>query len=76
MMDQPHDYPSLATEEQRDLTLVAALVGVIIVAGGLFIFNSTSAQYTTASYKAPPLAGAIPVMTPSSVPLPNAAPSQ
>ena len=76
MINQRHDDPSLAAEEQRDLTLVAALVGVIIVAGGLFILNSASSQYTTASYKAPPLAGTIPVMTPSSVPLPNAAPSQ
>ena len=76
MIDHRRDDPSIATEEQRDLTLVAALVGVIIIAGGLFILNSASSQYTVASYKAPPLAGTIPVMTPSSVPVPDAAPSQ
>ncbi len=66
---------TVATEEQRDLTLIATLVGVIIVAGGFFIFNTTSARYTTASYQAP-LPNAMPVMTPTTVPAPNAKPTQ
>ena len=66
---------TVATEEQRDLTLIATLVGVIIVAGGFFIFNTTSARYTTASYQAP-LPNTIPVMTPAIVPAPNAKPTQ
>ena len=64
----------VATEEQRDLTLIATLVGVIIVAGGLFIFNTAGQRYTTASYQ--PLPNTLPVMTPSSVPAPNAVPTQ
>jgi hypothetical protein len=63
------------TEEQRDLTLIAMLVGIVIVAGGVFIFNSTSARYTTASYQAP-LPNTIPVMTPATVPAPGKAPAQ
>ncbi len=66
---------TLATEEQRDLTLIAMLAGIVIVAGGFFIFNSTGARYTTASYQAP-LPNTIPVMTPSSVPAPGAVPAQ
>lgn len=66
----------VATEEQRDLTLIAMLVGVIIVAGGFFIFNSTSARYTTASYQAP-LPNTLPVMTPTVVPAtPDQKPTQ
>lgn len=63
----------VATEEQRDLTLIAMLVGIIIVAGGLFIFNSAGQRYTTASYQLP---NTLPVMTPSSVPAPGAVPAQ
>ena len=44
---------TLATEEQRDLTLIAMLVGIVIVAGGFFIFNSTGARDRTASYPCP-----------------------
>ena len=64
----------VATEEQRDLTLIALLVGIIIVAGGLFIFNSTGQRYTTARYQ--PLPNTLPVMTPSSVPAPDKVPAQ
>jgi hypothetical protein len=65
-----------AAEEQRDLTLIAMLVGVIIVCGGLFIFNSASTRYTTASYRAPPALNNVPIMTPGSVPSTNNAPVQ
>ena len=74
MMNEPHE-TGLAAEEQRDLTLIAMLVGIVIVAGGFFIFNSTSARYTTASYQ-PPLPNTIPVMTPATVPAPDAKPTQ
>lgn len=73
MTDQQHE--TLATEEQRDLTLIAMLVGIAVVAGGFFIFNATSARYTTASYQAP-LPNTIPVMTPATVPAPGKAPAQ
>lgn len=66
---------TIAAEEQRDLTLIAMLVGVIIVAGGFFIFNSASTRYTTANYQAP-LPHTIPVMTPSIVPAPDKVPAQ
>ena len=66
---------TLATEEQRDLTLIAMLAGIVIVAGGFFILNSTGARYTTAGYQAP-LPNTIPVMTPSSVPAPGAVPAR
>lgn len=65
----------VVNEEQRDLTLIAILVGIIIVAGGFFILNATTTQYTTASYRAP-MAGTIPVMTPSTVPVPDKKPTQ
>ena len=74
MTDQQH-HETLAAEEQRDLTLIAMLVGIVIVAGGFFIFNSTSARYTTASYQAP-LPNTIPVMTPATVPAPDTKPTQ
>jgi hypothetical protein len=74
-MINDHNETGVATEEQRDLTLIAMLVGIIIVAGGFFIFNSTSTRYTTASYQAP-LPNTIPVMTPSSVPAPDQVPAQ
>ena len=74
-MTNDHNETGVATEEQRDLTLIAMLVGVIIVAGGFFILNSASTRYTTASYQ-PPLPNTIPVMTPSSVPAPDAKPTQ
>jgi hypothetical protein len=52
------------------------LVGVVIICGGLFIFNSASTRYTTASYRAPPALNNVPIMTPGSVPGPNSAPVQ
>ena len=74
MVNERNDTP--AAEEQRDLTLIALLVGVIIVAGGLFIFNSTSSNYTIAGYRAPPALNNVPIMTPASVPTANNAPVQ
>ena len=71
-MTNDHNETGVATEEQRDLTLIAMLVGVIIVAGGFFILNSASNRYTTASYQ--PLPNTIPVMTPATIPTPEKAP--
>ena len=76
MVDDRNEMVGPAAEEQRDLTLIAMLVGVIIVCGGLFIFNTASTPYTTASYRAPPALNNVPIMTPSSVPSPNNAPVQ
>jgi len=76
MLDNRNETVGPAAEEQRDLTLIAMLVGVIIVCGGLFIFNSASTRYTTASYRAPPALNNVPIMTPSSVPSSNSAPVQ
>jgi len=76
MIDDVHKSPAPAAEEQRDLTLIAMLVGVIIVCGGLFIFNSASTKYTTASYRAPPALNNVPIMTPASVPSASTAPVQ
>ena len=56
-----------AAEEQRDLTLIAMLVGIIIVCGGLFAFNSAITGYRTAIYRAPAMNN-VPIMTPASVP--------
>ena len=75
MMDERSEITP-AAEEQRDLTLIAMLVGVIIVAGGLFIVNSAGNRYMTASYKAPPALNNVPIMTPASVPSANTAPVQ
>jgi len=69
------DKKELVNEEQRDLTLIATLVGIIIFAGGFFILNSTASQYTTASYRAP-MPDTIPVMTPTTVPVPDKKPTQ
>jgi len=67
----------LAFVEERDLTLIAALFAIILVAGGAFIFNSASTRYTTtASYGAPPAPNTVPIMTPATVPVPNIAPKQ
>jgi hypothetical protein len=76
MIDDRNETVGPAAEEQRDLTLIAMLVGVIIICGGLFIFNSASTRYTTASYRAPPALNNVPIMTPSSVPSANGAPVQ
>jgi hypothetical protein len=68
MMDDLSKISAPAAEEQRDLTLIATLVGIIIVCGGLFIFNSASTKYKTAGYRAPPAMNNVPIMTPASVP--------
>jgi hypothetical protein len=76
MIDDRNETVGPAAEEQRDLTLIAMLAGVIIICGGLFIFNSASTRYTTASYRAPLALNNVPIMTPSSVPNANNAPVQ
>jgi hypothetical protein len=53
----------LPTVEERDLTLVATLVTIIAVAGGVFLVNAASTKYRTASY-APPALNGVPVMAP------------
>ena len=68
MTDNRNETLGPAAEEQRDLTLIAMLVGIIIIAGGLFIFNSTSAKYTTASYRAPAALNDVQIMTPATIP--------
>ena len=75
MIDDHHDMRA-ATEEQRDLTLVAILVGITIVSGGLFVLNSASKNYVTAGYQAPPLPNVAPILTPATVPVPDTAPTQ
>ena len=76
MVKRHNENAGTAGEEERDLTLIAMLVGVIIVAGGVFIINSASTNYMTASYKAPPLPSVAPIMTPATIPQPNTAPTQ
>jgi|GEM_PF-4479854 len=76
MVDDRNQTIGPADEEQRDLTLIALLVGVIIICGGLFIFNTASTQYTTASYRAPPTLNNVPIMTPGTVPNSNTTPTQ
>ena len=62
----------LPTVEERDLTLVATLVTVIVVAGGVFLVNAASTKYRTASY-GPPSLNSVPIVTPapSSEPAPT-----
>ena len=55
----------LPTVEERDLTLVATLVTVIVVAGGIFLVNAASTKYRTAGYSAPAING-VSVIPPSS----------
>jgi hypothetical protein len=50
----------LQTVEERDLTLVATLLAVIVVAGGVFLVNAASTKYRTASY-APPTLNSVPI---------------
>ncbi len=76
MVDDRNETVGPAAEEQRDLTLIAMLVGVIIVCGGLFVFNTASMRHTTVSYRAPPALNNVPIMTPGSVPGSNSAPVQ
>lgn len=61
----------LPTVEERDLTLVATLLTVIVVAGGVFLVNAASTKYRTASYT-PPSLNSVPI-TPatSSMPAPK-----
>ena len=55
----------LPTVEERDLTLVATLVTVIVVGGGIFLVNAASTKYRTASYGPPPTLNSVPIMTPA-----------
>ena len=64
------DAEGLPTVEERDLTLVATLVTVIVVAGGVFLVNAASTKYRTASYGPPPSLNSVPIVTPA----PDAAP--
>ncbi len=59
------DVEGLPTVEERDLTLVAALVAVIVVAGGVFLVNAASSKYRTANYTPPASLNNVPVMTPA-----------
>ena len=65
-----HNIEGLPTVEERDLTLVATLVTVIVVGGGIFLVNAASTKYRTASYSQPALNG-VPVMTAPSEPAPK-----
>ena len=67
------DAEGLPTVEERDLTLVATLVTVIVVAGGVFLVNAASTKYRTASYGPPPSLNSVPIVTPapSSEPAPT-----
>jgi Flp pilus assembly pilin Flp len=58
------DTEGLPTVEERDLTLVATLVTVIVVAGGVFLVNAASTKYRTASYASPTL-NSVPIMAPA-----------
>ena len=60
-----HNTEGLPTVEERDLTLVATLVAVIVVAGGVFLVNAASTKYRTASYTPPAALNSVPVMTPA-----------
>ena len=55
----------LPTVEERDLTIVATLVTVIVVAGGIFLVNAASTKYRTASYNPPPSLNTVPLVTPA-----------
>lgn len=54
------DAEGLPTVEERDLTLVATLLTVIVVAGGVFLVNAASTKYRTASYT-PPSLNSVPI---------------
>lgn len=58
------DAEGVPTVEERDLTLVATLVTVIVVAGGIFLVNAASTKYRTASYNPAPALNTVPVMSP------------
>jgi hypothetical protein len=70
-MTSEKDAAGVPTVEERDLTLVATLVTIIVVAGGIFLVNAASTKYRTAGYSQPALNG-VPVMTPR----PEAVPKQ
>ena len=55
----------LPSVEERDLTIVATLVAVIVVAGGVFLVNAASTKYRTASFTPPAALNSVPVMTPA-----------
>ena len=59
------DAEGLPTVEERDLTLVATLVAVIVVAGGVFLVNAASTKHRTASYGPPPSLNSVPIVTPA-----------
>ena len=59
------DAKGLPTVEERDLTLVATLVTVIVVASGIFLVNAASTKYRTAGYT-PPAINGVSVIPPSS----------
>ena len=63
---------AVQTVEERDLTLVATLLTVIVVAGGVFLVNAASTKYRTASY-APPTLNSVPIAPAAS---PESAPKQ
>ena len=58
------DTAGVPTVEQRDLTLVATLLTVIVVAGGIFLVNAASTKHRTASYNPPPALNTVPVISP------------
>ena len=67
------DAGGLPTVEERDLTLVATLVTVIVVAGGVFLVNAASTKYRTAGFGPPPSLNSVPIAppAPSSAPAPQ-----
>jgi hypothetical protein len=60
--------------EGGPLDIIAIAVAVIVIVGGVVIFNSASKEYTMANRA--PVTSEVPVLTPSTVPVPNQAPKQ
>jgi|EndMetStandDraft_8_1072994.scaffolds.fasta_scaffold688704_3 hypothetical protein len=69
-------HPSGWRREGGPLDIIAIAVAIVVIVGGLFIFHSTSREFTTTSLKAPPLATTPPAMNPTMIPRPDSAPTQ
>ena len=56
--------------------IIAIAVALVVIVGGMFIFHSTSREFTTTSLTAPPLTTTLPAMNPTMIPQPDKAPTQ
>jgi len=56
--------------------IIAIVVSLLVIIGGLFVVQHASREYTLTSYKAPPVASTLPVLNPTVIPMPDRAPTQ